>query len=151
MIEVADTGTGIAPEDLPMVFDRFWRAERSRNRQTGGSGLGLAIVRQLVEAHGGTATVRSTPAPGRCSPSGCPPSTLDQLLISWSVGQSDPFRAGFADAAGGVTGCRHRVSAAKWSVPSTVSRASFSWLSVPGVVVKMSSDWPWSGSSRSWQ
>lgn len=64
VIEVADTGTGIAPEDLPMVFDRFWRAERSRNRQTGGSGLGLAIVRQLVEAHGGTATVRSTPGAG---------------------------------------------------------------------------------------
>nr|WP_128381789.1 HAMP domain-containing sensor histidine kinase [Streptomyces cavernae] len=61
VIEVADTGTGIAAEDLPRVFDRFWRADKSRSRQTGGSGLGLAIVRQLTEAHGGTVSVTSTP------------------------------------------------------------------------------------------
>ncbi|WP_404974728.1 sensor histidine kinase [[Kitasatospora] papulosa] len=60
LLEVADTGSGIAPEDLPYVFDRFWRAEKSRSRRTGGSGLGLAIVRKLVEAHGGTAGVVST-------------------------------------------------------------------------------------------
>ena len=59
VIEVADTGTGIAEHDLPHVFDRFWRADKSRNRSTGGSGLGLAIVRNLAEAHGGTATVTS--------------------------------------------------------------------------------------------
>ncbi|WIY06340.1 HAMP domain-containing sensor histidine kinase [Amycolatopsis mongoliensis] len=59
VIAVADTGTGIAAEDLPHVFDRFWRAEKSRNRQTGGSGLGLAIVRHLVEAHGGTVAAES--------------------------------------------------------------------------------------------
>ncbi|MCZ4099567.1 HAMP domain-containing histidine kinase [Streptomyces sp. SID13666] len=59
VIDITDTGTGIAPDDLPHVFDRFWRAEKSRNRQTGGSGLGLAIVRQLAESHGGTATVAS--------------------------------------------------------------------------------------------
>ncbi|WP_250007891.1 cell wall metabolism sensor histidine kinase WalK [Actinoplanes sp. M2I2] len=59
VIEVADTGTGIAEHDLPHVFDRFWRADKSRNRNTGGSGLGLAIVRKLAEAHGGTATVTS--------------------------------------------------------------------------------------------
>ncbi|MDX3107538.1 sensor histidine kinase [Nonomuraea angiospora] len=64
LIEVADTGPGIAPEHLPYVFDRFWRAEKSRSRQTGGSGLGLAIVRQLAEAHGGSAAVRSEPARG---------------------------------------------------------------------------------------
>lgn len=58
-LEVADTGSGIAPEDLPSVFDRFWRAEKSRSRRTGGSGLGLSIVRQLVAAHGGTVAVRS--------------------------------------------------------------------------------------------
>ncbi|MEU5266322.1 HAMP domain-containing sensor histidine kinase [Amycolatopsis sp. NPDC021455] len=58
-LAVADTGTGIAGEDLPHVFDRFWRAEKSRSRQTGGSGLGLAIVRHLVQAHGGTVTVES--------------------------------------------------------------------------------------------
>jgi signal transduction histidine kinase len=64
VIEVADTGSGIAAADLPHVFDRFWRAEKSRNRATGGSGLGLAIVRNLAEAHGGTATVESEPGRG---------------------------------------------------------------------------------------
>ncbi|MFG2498636.1 ATP-binding protein [Streptomyces sp. NPDC048441] len=63
-VEVADTGTGIDPEDLPHVFDRFWRADKSRTRATGGSGLGLAIVRKLVEGHGGTVTARSTPGEG---------------------------------------------------------------------------------------
>lgn len=59
ILEVQDTGTGIAPEDLPHVFDRFWRADKSRSRRTGGSGLGLAITRHLVEAHGGTVSVTS--------------------------------------------------------------------------------------------
>ncbi len=64
VIEVADSGTGIPADDLPHVFDRFWRAEKSRSRRTGGSGLGLAIVRKLAEAHGGTADVRSTVGQG---------------------------------------------------------------------------------------
>ncbi|MGW5664830.1 HAMP domain-containing sensor histidine kinase [Streptomyces sp. NPDC003758] len=59
VFKVADTGSGIAPEDLRHVFDRFWRAEKSRSRRTGGSGLGLPIVRQLTTAHGGTVTVTS--------------------------------------------------------------------------------------------
>ncbi|WP_411139512.1 sensor histidine kinase [Streptomyces sp. x-80] len=63
-IDVADTGAGIAPDELPHVFDRFWRAEKSRSRQTGGSGLGLSIVRKLAETHGGTVTARSTPGVG---------------------------------------------------------------------------------------
>nr|WP_307123965.1 HAMP domain-containing sensor histidine kinase [Streptomyces sp. B1I3] len=63
-VEVADTGSGIAPDNLPYVFDRFWRAEKSRSRRTGGSGLGLAIVRKLAEAHGGTAGVVSTVGEG---------------------------------------------------------------------------------------
>jgi two-component system sensor histidine kinase BaeS len=58
-IEVADTGSGIAPEDLPHVFDRFYRADKSRARESGGSGLGLAIAKGLVEAHGGSITVHS--------------------------------------------------------------------------------------------
>lgn len=56
---VVDTGPGISSEDLPHVFDRFWRAERSRSREHGGSGLGLAISRQLVEAQGGEIGVDS--------------------------------------------------------------------------------------------
>jgi two-component system sensor histidine kinase BaeS len=59
VIEVTDTGSGISVTDLPRVFDRFWRAEKSRSRQTGGSGLGLAIVRKLAEAHGGSIRVAS--------------------------------------------------------------------------------------------
>jgi two-component system sensor histidine kinase BaeS len=57
--EVVDTGSGIAAEHLPHLFDRFYRADASRSRDTGGSGLGLAITRHLVEAHGGTIGVAS--------------------------------------------------------------------------------------------
>ncbi|WP_424918075.1 sensor histidine kinase, partial [Streptomyces sp. wa1064] len=64
LVEVADTGSGIPSEDLPHVFDRFWRAEKSRSRRTGGSGLGLAIVRKLVEAHGGTVDATSVEGEG---------------------------------------------------------------------------------------
>jgi two-component system sensor histidine kinase BaeS len=60
VLDVRDTGTGIAPDDVPHVFDRFWRADKSRSRRTGGSGLGLAITRHLVEAHGGTVSLTST-------------------------------------------------------------------------------------------
>ncbi|MDW4908154.1 HAMP domain-containing sensor histidine kinase [Streptomyces sp. ADMS] len=63
-VEVSDTGSGIPAGDLPYVFDRFWRAEKSRNRSTGGSGLGLAIVLKLAEAHGGTVDVTSTEGEG---------------------------------------------------------------------------------------
>jgi signal transduction histidine kinase len=58
-IAVADTGCGIAAEHLPHVFERFYRADPSRDRATGGAGLGLAIVRRLAEAHGGTVTAAS--------------------------------------------------------------------------------------------
>jgi signal transduction histidine kinase len=52
-ISVTDPGPGIGADDLPSIFDRFYRADRSRTRLSGGSGLGLAIVKQLIEAHGG--------------------------------------------------------------------------------------------------
>ncbi|MHC1740580.1 MAG: sensor histidine kinase [Anaerolineaceae bacterium] len=56
---VIDTGTGIEANNLPFVFDRFYRADKSRTRSSGGSGLGLAIVKQLIEAHGGNVKVES--------------------------------------------------------------------------------------------
>ena len=59
LIRVADTGVGISSADLPSIFERFWRADRSRARVSGGSGLGLSIVRKLVEAHGGTVSATS--------------------------------------------------------------------------------------------
>ncbi|MGJ6963115.1 sensor histidine kinase [Streptosporangium sp. G11] len=65
MIDVADTGTGITAEDLPLIFERFWRVEKSRNRRTGGGGLGLPIARKLAEAHGGT--LQATSVLGRGS------------------------------------------------------------------------------------
>jgi signal transduction histidine kinase len=58
-IAVADEGPGIAPEDQPHVFDRFWRADKARSRADGGTGLGLAIVRQIVESHGGQVRLQS--------------------------------------------------------------------------------------------
>ncbi len=54
VITVADNGAGIAAEDLPYIFDRFWKGDRARTRDGAGSGLGLAIARQLVRAHGGS-------------------------------------------------------------------------------------------------
>jgi len=63
-ITVTDDGAGISPEDLPYVFDRFWRGEKSRSRAGGGTGLGLAIAKQLVELHGGTIGAESAPGEG---------------------------------------------------------------------------------------
>lgn len=59
VIAVADNGPGISPEDLPRVWERFYKADRSRSRQTDGSGLGLAIVKEMAEAHGGRVEVES--------------------------------------------------------------------------------------------
>ena len=63
-VTVADTGTGIAPEDLPYIFERFWRGEKSRSRAGGGAGLGLAIAKHLVQAHGGEIGVESPSVEG---------------------------------------------------------------------------------------
>jgi two-component system sensor histidine kinase BaeS len=59
VISVADTGCGIAADDLPHVFERFWRADKVRSREAGGTGLGLTIAKQIAEAHGGRLDAQS--------------------------------------------------------------------------------------------
>jgi heavy metal sensor kinase len=64
ILTVADTGQGITAEDLPRVFERFYRADKSRSRSSGHSGLGLAICKAIVDAHGGTIEASSQPGVG---------------------------------------------------------------------------------------
>ena len=64
VVAVADDGPGVAPEDLPHLFERFWRGDPARRRAMGGSGLGLAIARYIVEAHGGRMWAEPTPGGG---------------------------------------------------------------------------------------
>lgn len=80
-IAVSDQGIGIAPADLPYIFERFYRADPSRNRENGGFGLGLTIARDLAKALGGTITVSSHPGEGSVF-------TLRLPLVS---GQNAPF------------------------------------------------------------
>ena len=65
-VDVTDTGTGIVPEDLPHIFDRFYRADAARSTAAGNVGLGLAIVKSIVTLHGGSIGARSKPNDGTC-------------------------------------------------------------------------------------
>ena len=64
LFQITDTGEGIPPDDLPYIFDRFYRADKSRSRASGGSGIGLAIVKQFVSAHSGKVWAESQPGSG---------------------------------------------------------------------------------------
>ena len=63
-IKVSDTGIGIAPEEQDLIFDRFYRADKARSRESGGNGLGLAIAREIVRLHKGKIQVDSRPGEG---------------------------------------------------------------------------------------
>jgi two-component system phosphate regulon sensor histidine kinase PhoR len=63
-IRIQDTGCGIDPEDIPHIFDRFYRADKARTRETGGTGLGLAIVREIIARHHGTVSLESAVGKG---------------------------------------------------------------------------------------
>ena len=78
---MSDTGRGIAPEDLPHVFDRFYRADRSRTRGSGGAGLGLAITRQIVAAHGGLIWAESALGQGTTISIALPVAEAEPVLL----------------------------------------------------------------------
>ena len=64
VLSVSDQGVGIAPADLPRIFERFYRADRARSRELGGTGLGLSIVKHIAQLHGGRVEAESTPGQG---------------------------------------------------------------------------------------
>ena len=66
IFKIKDNGLGIPEDELPFIFERFYRTDKSRNRKTGGSGLGLAIVKSIVEAHDGKINVESQIDKGSC-------------------------------------------------------------------------------------
>ncbi len=87
VLEVRDTGSGISPEDLPHLFERFWRGDRSRARTTGGAGLGLSICKAIVDACGGTIRVRSRLGEGTCVTVKLPAAEANSLPESRTVGE----------------------------------------------------------------
>jgi signal transduction histidine kinase/arylsulfatase A-like enzyme len=103
-VAVADTGVGIEQDELPHVFERFYRTDKARSRRRGGSGLGLTIARELARAHGGTIGATSTVGQGSC------------FTVSLPVGPpSAPATSeARADAAARVAAPRSGLSAVVW-------------------------------------
>ena len=86
LIEVSDTGIGIPEEDLPKVFNRFYRVDKARSRAAGGTGLGLSIVRDTVRRHGGWVTARARPGGGSLFTVGFP---LDRGELEAPEGEAE--------------------------------------------------------------
>ncbi len=80
-VTVSDTGPGIGPADLPLIFERFYRVSKDRSRQTGGTGLGLSIARMIVEKHGGQIHAESTPGSGSLFTISLPSCKVTQISI----------------------------------------------------------------------
>ena len=81
-LTVKDQGIGIAKEDIPLIFERFYRTDRSRNRKTGGAGIGLTIVKAIVLAHGGNISVESVKGCGSCFMVVLPKNKSQHLYLS---------------------------------------------------------------------
>ncbi|MCF4007132.1 HAMP domain-containing histidine kinase [Corynebacterium uropygiale] len=86
-ILIIDDGCGMSPEDAEHIFERFYRADSSRSRNSGGSGLGLAIVHSLVERHGGTITVQTAPGEGSTFTVALPAGTEEELFSAPGSGE----------------------------------------------------------------
>lgn len=93
-VDVVDTGTGIAEEDVPRIFDRFYRADRARTSGTANAGLGLAIVKSIVTMHGGTISVDSAPERGTTMRIRMPATPNDALHSDGAARDHKPSSAG---------------------------------------------------------
>jgi signal transduction histidine kinase len=92
VLEVRDTGRGIAPEDLPHLFERFWRGDRSRARTTGGAGLGLSICKAIVDSCGGTIRVTSQLGSGTCVTVKLPPADSVAIAVQGTAAAEPAVR-----------------------------------------------------------